>query len=610
MESHFSRYSKIKICVLVFILSLSLSLTTVYGQGFQGQGSLKERLAQKGIDLTQLRERVREVMQVQNRYRDMLMDKSGVVGTGTGITPEGEAVIKVFTARAGIGGIPESLEGVRVRTKVTGKFYALQDPPPEPSRTDRWDRPVPVGVSTGHPDITAGTIGARVTDGTSVYALSNNHVYANLNQASIGDSVIQPGKYDGGSLPNDYIGTLSKFENIQFCSSWFGFLLNCPDNQIDAAIAESSTDLLSNATPSDGYGAPESTTVFPEVGQSVMKYGRTTGLTSGSIDAINATVNVGYDSQTARFVNQIIVASNTAFIQGGDSGSLLVTDPGRNPVGLLYAGNQSGTSAIANRIDLVLDRFNVTIDSGAPPSLETISVTPTSATIGIGETQQFTAIGHYSDSSTSDITSDSDVSWASSVPTVATIDPGGLATGVGAGTTYITAIQDKITSDPVALTISTTPPELDSITVTPADPAIEVGGELKFTAIGHYSDGSSSDITSDSDVSWASSVPTVATIDPGGLATGVGAGTTYITATQDEITSNQATLEVRVKNNTYMHVGDLDGESLGRRLWRAKIYITVHNSEEQPVAAAVVVGSFDDCPSGADCAKAVVEGAM
>lgn len=50
------------------------------------------------------------------------------------------------------------------------------------------------------------------------------------------------------------------------------------------------------------------------------------------------------------------------FIKAGDSGSLLVTDPDRNPVGLLFAGNGSGQLAIANRIDLVLESFGVAID--------------------------------------------------------------------------------------------------------------------------------------------------------------------------------------------------------------------------------------------------------
>ena len=112
-----------------------------------------------------------------------------VVGTGVGIGLDGLPVIKVFTKRAGVRGIPEWLESIPVHVEVTGMVVALSDP------TAKFPRPVPIGVSTGHPDITAGTIGCRVTDGTNVYALSNNHVYANQNDANRGDSALQQG-YD------------------------------------------------------------------------------------------------------------------------------------------------------------------------------------------------------------------------------------------------------------------------------------------------------------------------------------------------------------------------------------------------------------------------------
>jgi hypothetical protein len=95
-----------------------------------------------------------------------------------------------------------------------------------------------------------------------------------------------------------------------------------------------------------------------------MKYGRTTGQTKGRITGINATVNVGYDSGTARFVNQIIIQPGS-FSAGGDSGSLIVVQKGadaRKPVGLLFAGSPLIT--IANPITAVLERFNVVIDGG------------------------------------------------------------------------------------------------------------------------------------------------------------------------------------------------------------------------------------------------------
>ena len=306
----------------------------------------------------------------QERHTSALMAIEGVVGTAVGLGAN-SAVVLVFTEEAGIAGIPTELDGVAVRTKVTGKIVALnrpphdhptddddaEDPKPDLSPADRWPRPVPIGISTGHPSVTAGTIGARVTDGTNVYALSNNHIYANKNRATIGDAVIQPGTFDGGSSPADDIGTLFDFETIKFDGS---------DNTIDAAIALSSTANLGNATPADGYGTPKSKTMAASLNLKVKKYGRTTKLTKGQVFAINATVNVGYGSGVARFVGQIIITPGT-FSAGGDSGSLIVVDvkgrnksDGRKPVGLLFAGSPSIT--VANPIDPVLTRFGVTVD--------------------------------------------------------------------------------------------------------------------------------------------------------------------------------------------------------------------------------------------------------
>jgi hypothetical protein len=234
---------------------------------------------------------------------------------------------------------------------------------------------VPTGVSTGHPAITAGTIAARVTDGINVYALSNNHVYADENQAALGDEMIQPGTYDGGSAPADTIGTLSDYEPIVFTTS--------ANNTLDAAIALSSLGELGNSTPPEGYGTPKSETVAASLNQQVQKFGRTTSLTTdGTITGINATINIGYGTGTARFVDQIIVETRKPrFIQGGDSGSLLVIQGGaddRKPVGLLYAGTSTGKMAIANHIDAVLSRFSVTIDGEGSSPTPTPTPEPTS----------------------------------------------------------------------------------------------------------------------------------------------------------------------------------------------------------------------------------------
>jgi hypothetical protein len=311
---------------------------------------------------------------VKERHEGYLMAHPDVVGIAAGLTDDGQPAVKVYTKRPGVAGIPDSLEGTAVVVEATGEFFALQQarqgPPSDKgqfgsaaiSTTSAWPRPVPIGVSTGNRwECSAGTIGARVKNGTTVYALSNNHVYALENTAPIPSDVLQPGLYDTNCTYNsaNVIGTLSAFKPIVFSTS--------ASNTIDAAIAVSSTANLGNATPSNGYGLPKSAIFAASVGQNVQKYGRTSQLTRGQVTGVNATVNVGYGSGTARFVNQIVVGSRRAFIKAGDSGSLLVTDPGRNPVGLLYAGTSSGRTAIANRIDLVLAQFGVTIDGeGAP----------------------------------------------------------------------------------------------------------------------------------------------------------------------------------------------------------------------------------------------------
>jgi hypothetical protein len=205
-------------------------------------------------------------------------------------------------------------------------------------------RPVRPGYSVGHPNVTAGTIGAGCYDLTpfpgkppTYYILSNNHVLANSNAANIGDPIIQPGRVDGGVVPTDVIGRLSRFIRIRFDGA-------C--NIVDAAIAAVPFHMLDR----DIYwnGIPRSLARAATVGMLLRKTGRTTNFTTGRVTVINATVNVNYGSAgVARFCNQIVTTDMSA---GGDSGSL-VLDLDGNPVGLLFAG--SATATILNPIAAV-----------------------------------------------------------------------------------------------------------------------------------------------------------------------------------------------------------------------------------------------------------------
>ncbi len=288
------------------------------------------------------------------KHGEELLDRPGVAGVGVGVDRNGEPVVEIFKETGDVPGLPRSLEGMPVRFVTTGIIEAR-------APTDRFPRPVPIGVSAGHYQLATGTLGARVTDGTNVYALSNNHVFAGINTASIGDPILQPGPIeDGGVDPADRIGTLYAYQPIDF---------NGGDNTMDAAIALTSSSSVGTSTPPDGYGAPSALTAPASIGLPVQKYGRTTGFQLGQVEQVNVSVDVCYlllfdiCLQEARFVNQISISPGP-FSAAGDSGSLIVTQSGNQPVALLFAGGDGLT--IGTPIDTVLQRFGVTID-GAPP---------------------------------------------------------------------------------------------------------------------------------------------------------------------------------------------------------------------------------------------------
>ncbi len=353
MKSLFGSLTKYTIGVLALIVTLVVFLWLPLG--FLGRRAVEAKISQETVPFDGNHPAIRTLMAVQHRHSRRLMAIPEVVGTAIGLDGAGRAGLLIFTKEAvNPGLIPESLEGIPVVKTMTGEIRPMKSLPP----TSTFPRPVPIGVSTGNEkECSAVTITARVKVGAgNVYALSNNHVYALENNASLGSKILQPGTYDTScaEVPDDMIGTLTQFVPIDFSSSG--------NNIVDAAIALSSRDLLGNATPRNGYGIPRSTPDAASIGLAVKKYGRTTLLTKGTITAINATINVQYDSGIARFVNQIAVQSSKAFMKPGDSGSLLVTKSGSNPVGLLFAGNSTGKFAFANPIDAVLGAFGVTID--------------------------------------------------------------------------------------------------------------------------------------------------------------------------------------------------------------------------------------------------------
>jgi hypothetical protein len=194
----------------------------------------------------------------------------------------------------------------------------------------------------------SGTLGALVTDGTTEYILSNNHVLARSDQASPGDDISQPGLIDNGCRVADIVADFTVAPPL--------------GSNVDAAIAELRPGMMDSSGFIEDIGVPDRTITAPSVGLTVSKSGRTTGLTTGTISSVNASVNVQYQQGCGKgrkflvpYTNQVII-TGSSFSAGGDSGSLIVTnDDNHSPVALLYAG--SSTTTIGNPIGEVLDKL-------------------------------------------------------------------------------------------------------------------------------------------------------------------------------------------------------------------------------------------------------------
>ena len=171
-------------------------------------------------------------------------------------------------------------------------------------------------------------------------------------------------------------------------------------------------------------------------------------------------------------------------------------------------------------------------------SLVSVAVAPTTASVAIGASQQFTATAAYSDGTARDITRLS--AWTSATPAAGTVDGArGLAIGVAAGTSVITAAFEGKSG---AATLTVLPARLVSIAVAPVNPSINIGNAQQFVALGTFDDKTTRDISAVSTFTSASTG--VASISAStGLALGKTAGTSVIAAASGGLTGS-ATLTV------------------------------------------------------------------
>jgi len=236
-------------------------------------------------------------------------------------------------------------------------------------------------------DCCSGTLGALIQDSSGrQYLLSNNHVLARSDHAGVGDAVVQPGLIDNNCTPNgDGAGTLP----VGALTGWLP--LTSTQTNADAAIAQvasrsvdaAGSILELGARQADGTlaAAPPGISSTGGKGEAaaltlrVAKSGRTTGLTCGSISAIDVDLHVDYYRDCAEtrhyltktFTNQLAI-SGDRLSDAGDSGALIVDVANAEPVGLYFAGgtDASGVSqGMANPVGDVLSELSTQVGGGA-----------------------------------------------------------------------------------------------------------------------------------------------------------------------------------------------------------------------------------------------------
>jgi trimeric autotransporter adhesin len=226
------------------------------------------------------------------------------------------------------------------------------------------------------------------------------------------------------------------------------------------------------------------------------------------------------DATTQNLTSQVTWESDTPAAATIDAAGLVTSvDP--------------GTTTITATLDAISGTLLLTTTDAEVVS---IAVTPITASVAAGRTQQFTATGTFTDTTTQDITDQ--VTWTSSDETVAQVSNAdgsrGLATTLKKGTAAVTATLGVISGSAI---LEVTDAELDSIAVTPITPSIALGLTQQFTATGTFSDQTTQDLTTQ--VTWASSAEAIALISNAdgtrGLATTVAVGTTTIKATLGDI---------------------------------------------------------------------------
>ena len=278
----------------------------------------------------------------------------------------------------GTTAIPETIvvDGVAVPTDVIQRSYgpdfrvvAEAEPPQAKLRLD----PVLPGVSVGNVQVSAGTIGCIVydkKDGTPLI-LSNWHVLHGPSGV-LGDVVVQPGPHDDNRIDRNRLGQLRR--------SHLGVAGDCAVSSIEDRGCESK--IL-------GLGVTPEQLGEPELGDKVIKSGRTTGVTHGVVRRIDTIAKISYGSAGVKTIGCFEIGPDPANLpadgevsKGGDSGAAWMFKTGNGRPGTVLAGlhfaGETGSSpdehALACLPQSVFEKLEITLQ--APASDQTADSEP------------------------------------------------------------------------------------------------------------------------------------------------------------------------------------------------------------------------------------------
>jgi hypothetical protein len=220
-----------------------------------------------------------QMIEAHERFRLELLAKSGVIGVAVGYrNSDGDqsdelALVALVEQKKPIEElapddlVPREMEGARTDVMEVGVLRANL------GTRDRWRPTVPCGVSIGHPQVTAGTLGYMVRDSATGQALilSNNHVLAHSNGANIGDEIIQPGSTDGGLYPRDSVARLKRFWRLYWTDEVGAIVppaptpITPPPNVPTTPTQPTTPDTPDNSTPPAPPNLPELPIIDPNL---------------------------------------------------------------------------------------------------------------------------------------------------------------------------------------------------------------------------------------------------------------------------------------------------------------------------------------------------------